>query len=158
MPPNSEERARLDAFREASMSFDAAYGLLAKSCGLSGPEYWSLVLIQEGIVTQRQISEQLCLSRQTLNSAFKLLIQKGLICLEPFEHNQRSKRALLTPEGSRFLLTVIARTRQLEEQAWQALTAQEQQTLTLLTNRFSAALSALLQPNTTKNPCSSEDL
>lgn len=49
-------------------------------------------------MTQREISEQLSLSRQTLNSAFKQLIKKGLIRLEPLENDQRSKRAILTDE------------------------------------------------------------
>ena len=37
MPPDSEANPWLDAFREASMEFDAVYSLLAKSCGLSYP-------------------------------------------------------------------------------------------------------------------------
>ena len=131
---------RLESFRDASMEFDSVYGLLAKSCGLSGTEYWALVLIREGVVTQREISEQLSLSRQTLNSAFKLLIKKGLIRLEPLENDQRSKRAILTPAGERYVETTIARTRRLEEQAWQALTEEEQAALIRLTRRYSAAL------------------
>ena len=51
MPSLPKQDPRLDAFRDAAMEFDAVYGLLAKSCGLSDPEYWSLVLIKEGIVT-----------------------------------------------------------------------------------------------------------
>ena len=130
----------LETFRDVSMEFDFTYGLLAKSCGLSETEYWALILIHEGVETQREISEQLSLSRQTLNSAFKQLIRKGLIQLAPFEHDQRSKRALLTQDGRRFVETTIARTRQLEEQAWQTLTAEEQATLIQLTHQFSAAL------------------
>ena len=145
MPPNSGPGISMDAFRDASMEFDSAYGLLAKSCGLSETEYWALVLIHQGVVTQREISEQLCLSRQTLNSAFKLLIQKGLVRLEPFEHDQRSKRALLTEQGTQFVETTIARTRQLEEQAWKTLTEQEQAALIRLTRQFSAALRQSLQ-------------
>ena len=73
MPSLPKQDPRLDAFRDAAMEFDAVYGLLAKSCGLSDPEYWSLVLIKEGIVTQKEISDQRCLNRQTLNSACKRL-------------------------------------------------------------------------------------
>ena len=58
---------RLETFREVSMEFDAVYGMLAKSCGLSGTEYWALILIYEGVETQREISEQLSLSRRALN-------------------------------------------------------------------------------------------
>lgn len=148
MLTSGEPDARLESFREVSMEFDAVYGMLAKSCGLSGTEYWALILIHEGVETQREISEQLSLSRQTLNSAFRLLVRKGLIRLEPFAHDQRSKRALLTQEGRRFVETTIARTRQVEEQAWQTLTGAEQADLIRLTRQFSAALrQSLNSPN-----------
>lgn len=75
------------------MELDNLYSRFPKSCGLSEAEYWSLLLIYEGIVTQSRISEQLFLSRQTLNSAFKQLQKKGLIRLEPYQDNLRSKRA-----------------------------------------------------------------
>ena len=143
--PNGEPDARLESFRDASMEFDAVYGMLAKSCGLSGTEYWALILIHEGVETQREISEQLSLSRQTLNSAFKQLIRKGLIRLAPFEHDQRSKRALITPEGRRFVESTIARTRRVEEQAWKTLTVEEQATLIRLTRQFSTALRQALE-------------
>ena len=136
---------RLESFRDVSMEFDAVYGLLAKACGLSGTEYWALILIHEGVETQWEISEQLSLSRQTLNSAFKLLIKKGFIRLVPFENDQRSKRTLLTEAGQRFVETTIARTRRMEEQAWQTMTAGEQAALIRLTHQFSTALRQSLQ-------------
>ena len=148
MQTSGEPDTRLESFRDVSMEFDAVYGMLAKSCGLSGTEYWALILIHEGVETQREISEQLSLSRQTLNSAFKQLIRKGLIQLSPLEHDQRSKRALLTQEGRRFVESTIARTRRMEEQAWQTLTRAEQADLIRLTRQFSSALrQSLNRPN-----------
>ncbi len=148
----------LEAFREASMEFDAAYSLLAKACGLSDPEFWSLVLINDGVVTQREISEQLSLSRQTLNSAFKLLIRKGLVRLEPLETDQRSKRAILTPAGARFVAKHIVQVSDLEEQAWKTMSPAERAALTSLTRRFAAALRTALQERKQLNSQSSEDL
>lgn len=145
MQTSGEPDTRLESFRDVSMEFDAVYGMLAKSCGLSGTEYWALILIHEGVETQREISEKLSLSRQTLNSAFKLLIRKGLVRLEHFERDQRSKRAVLTEEGNRFVDTTIARTRRLEEQAWQTMTEEEQAALIRLTHQFSTALRQSLQ-------------
>lgn len=148
MQTSGEPDTRLESFRDVSMEFDAVYGMLAKSCGLSGTEYWALILIHERVETQREISEQLSLSRQTLNSAFKQLIRKGLIQLSPLEHDQRSKRALLTQEGRRFVESTIARTRRMEEQAWQTLTREEQADLIRLTRQFSSALrQSLNRPN-----------
>ena len=157
MPPLPKQDPRLDAFRDAAMEFDAVYGLLAKSCGLSDPEYWSLVLIKEGIVTQKEISDQLCLNRQTLNSAFKLLIKKGLIRLEPFQDNQRSKRAILTETGQHFVDETVSKMERMEAQAWETLTPEEQESITQLTLRFRAALKRALEEEKT-NTHSSEDL
>ena len=148
MPPDRENETSLDALNEAFMELDRAYDQLAKSCGLSEPEYWSLVLIRHGAETQREISERLTISPQTINSAFKLLVKKGLVRLEPFAHDQRSKRALLTREGRRFVESTIARTRRMEEQAWQTLTREEQADLIRLTRQFSSALrQSLNRPN-----------
>ena len=135
-----DQAASLAAFRDASMEFDHVYDLLAKSSGLSYPEFWSLVLIRDGVLTQREISSQLSIGPQTLNSAFKLLVKKGFIRLEPLEHDQRSKRALLTPQGERCLTERILPALRLEEQAWLSLTEEEQAALPRITHKFSTAL------------------
>mgnify|MGYP002799373005 FL=1 len=135
-----DQAASLAAFRDASMEFDHVYDLLAKSSGLSYPEFWSLVLIRDGVLTQREIISQLRIGPQPLNSAFKLLVKKGFIRLEPFEHDQRSKRALLTPPGARCLTERILPALRLEEQAWLSLTEEEQAALPRITHKFSTAL------------------
>ena len=135
-----DQAASLAAFRDASMEFDHVYDLLAKSSGLSYPEFWSLVLIRDGVLTQREISSQLSIGPQTLNSAFKLLVIQGFIRLEPFENDQRSKRALLTPQGERCLTERILPALRLEEQAWLSLTEEEQAALPRITHKFSTAL------------------
>lgn len=145
MAPVTHTEQGLDAFRTASMEFDAVYGRLAKACGLSGPEFWSLQLIHEGVETQREISELLSLSRQTVNSAFKLLVGKGLIRLVPRAQDQRSKQVILTQEGKQFVAANVVRVQRLEEQAWQTLSPREQESLIQLTRRYTAALLASIQ-------------
>ncbi|MBS5725734.1 MAG: winged helix DNA-binding protein [Clostridiales bacterium] len=127
----------LTAFREATMELDNVYSLFSKSCGLSDAEYWSLLLIYEGAATQSQISDQLFLSRQTLNSAFKQLRRKGLIQLVPYEENQRSKQAFLTDEGRAFVEKHVVQMHQTEERAWQQMDEEERAMLTRLTQKFS---------------------
>lgn len=127
----------LIAFREATMELDNVYSLFSKSCGLSDAEYWSLLLIYEGAATQSQISDQLFLSRQTLNSAFKQLRRKGLIQLVPYEENQRSKQAFLTDEGRAFVERHVVQMHQIEERAWQQMDEEERAMLTRLTQKFS---------------------
>ena len=135
----------LTAFREATMELDNVYSFFPKACGLSDAEYWSLLLLYEGVATQSQISDQLFLSRQTLNSAFKQLRKKGLVQLEPYEENQRSKQAFLTEEGKQFVEKHVIQMHQVEEKAWRQLDEQERAALTKLTRKFSGLIRQELQ-------------
>lgn len=130
----------LASFREATMELDNVYSMFPKACGLSDAEYWSLLLVYEGAATQSQISGQLFLSRQTLNSAFKQLRKKGLIRLEPFEENQRSKQAFLTDAGKLFVEKYVIQMHQVEEGAWRRLDEEERIKLTSLTRKFSSLI------------------
>ncbi len=150
----------MKAFRETTRELDNLYSVFSKQCGLSEPEYWSLLMIYEGVVTQSKISEQLFLSRQTLNSAFKQLVKKGLIVLKPYENNQRSKKAILTPLGEELVEKQVIRMHQIEEQTWEKLAKQEQDSLARLTRKYADVLSETLQEmKRQKNEIkSSEDL
>ena len=119
------------------MELDNTYSIFPKSCKLSEAEYWSLLLISEGVETQSQISDQLFLSRQTLNSAFKQLQKKGLVRLVPYEENQRSKRTFLTDTGKEFVERNVLKMHWIEERAWQQMNEDEQVVLTKLIRKFS---------------------
>ena len=135
----------LESFREATMRMDNVYSRFSKICGLSDAEYWSLLMIYEGGATQSQISGQLFLSRQTLNSAFKQLRKKGLVRLEPYAENQRSKQAFLTDAGKEFVEKYVLQMHRLEEQAWKMMEREERAALTTLTQKFTDLLQLLLQ-------------
>ena len=126
----------LTAFREADMELDRVYSLFPKACGLSDPEYWSLLLIYEGNVTQSAISEQLSMSRQTVNSAFKQLVKKGYIRLEPSKDDQRTKQAFLTDAGKGFVETYVVQIYQIEETAWGQMDPEERDTLNRLLRKY----------------------
>ena len=148
----------LEDFWEAGKELDAAYVLLAKSCGLSEPEYWSMVFVADGVATQREICALLSLSRQTINSAFKLLVAKGLIQLEPLEQDQRSKRASLTPKGEQLLAERILPSEAAEADAWLSLTEEERQVLVRATRQFGSALRQIATGREQNGICPSEDL
>lgn len=130
------ESADIEAFREATMELDNTYSLFYKACGLSEAEYWSLILIYEGVETQSKISDMLYFSRQTLNSAFKQLVSKGIIVLEPCENDQRAKKAVLTEEGSKFVEENIVHMHKTEDKAWSGLDEQERALLIGLTKKY----------------------
>ena len=157
MKRDAEGPKTLTEFREATMELDNIYSVFPKSCGLSEAEYWSLLLIYEGVVTQSQISNQLFLSRQTLNSAFKQLRKKGLVRLEPYEENQRSKQAFLTDAGKLFVEKNVLRMHRVEESAWQQMSGEEQVALIVLIRKFSELIRKELKKSDTMQ-CSSEGL
>ena len=149
MERDIEIQTTLTAFRDATWELDNIYSLFPKSCGLSEVEYWSLLLINDGVVTQSQISERLFISKQTLNSAFKQLRKKGLIRLEPYEENQRSKRSLLTDAGKAFVEEHIMRMHRMEERAWRRLTSEEHESLIGLTQKISRLMQDELEYSNT---------
>ncbi len=127
------------------MELDRVYALFSKKCGISEPEYWSLLLIRDGITTQSAISDYLSMSRQTLNSAFKQLQKKEMICLKPQKDDQRTKNAALTEKGTQFVEEQIMYICQAEEEAWSRLTEEERSALSGLTEKYASFLKDALQ-------------
>lgn len=144
---NTTEDRTLKEFRQSSTELDNVYSSFTRSSGLSEPEYWSLVLIGDGVDTQTKICEELCFSKQTLNSAFRQLIKKCLIVLETRGNNQRTKWATLTAKGQAFVHEQIAEMHKVERVAWQMLDTDEQQALAKLTRAYTDALHATLKSN-----------
>lgn len=134
----------LTAFRDVAVQLDALYSRFARLCGLSEAEYWALLMVSEGVMTQSEISTRLFMSKQTLNSAFKSLYHKELVRLEPMESNQRTKQIFLTPKGRVFVAQNIVRMYGLEE-AWRLLSEEEQGMLTVLTRKFSDQIASALE-------------
>lgn len=127
-------------FRETTKYMDSIYNLFAKMSGLSDAEFWSMTMIREGFTAQTEISEQLYLSKQTVNSAFKNLVKKGFVRLETLENNQRRKQALLTEAGIEFAEQHIDNMHNLEEHTWKSLSREEQKTLIQLTRKYCTLL------------------
>ena len=147
---SNKKEDTLKVFRETTRELDNLYAYFPRYCGLSESEYWSLLLIYEGVVSQSKISEQLFFSRQTLNSAFKQLLKKGLILLEPYENNQRTKKATLTDKGRQFVEKQVIYMHKTERQAWAQLDRSEQEMLASLTRKYADALSGVLPARTNK--------
>ena len=59
------------------------YHRLARACGLPDCAFWLLYTLrsEEAPLTQTQLSEQLSLPKQTVNSALKKLAEEGAGCL-----------------------------------------------------------------------------
>ena len=153
LPDNSVE-----AFRAVSKEFDTIYTMYAKACGLSDTEFWSLLMIRSGAKTQAEICDQLFLSPQTVNSAFKQLVKKELVRLEPLEHNQRTKQIILTALGQQFVEQHIDRIHDVECQMWEVMEEQERALLIRFTRKYCGLVKAALEQPPTIESSSSEDL
>ena len=77
------------------------YHRLARACGLPDCAFWLLYTLrsEEAPLTQTQLSEQLSLPKQTVNSALKKLVEEGVLRLEAADGNLKNKRVCLTEAG-----------------------------------------------------------
>lgn len=144
LPDNS-----IETYRAVSKEFDTIYAMYAKACGLSETEFWSLLMIRSGAKTQAEICDQLFLSPQTVNSAFKQLVKKELVRLEPLKHNQRTKQIILTPLGEQFVAQHIDRIHDVECQMWEAMEEQERAMLIRFTRKYCDLVKAALEQSST---------
>lgn len=145
MKKETFNKHELEMFRNVYNDLDSIYAVFPKICGLSGTEYWSMLMLYEGVSTQRDICEQLSLSRQTVNSAFRQLVKKGLIYLEPVENNLRTKQVFLTQEGITFVRKYVSAMHGLEEEVWHTMEVHERLELVRLLSKYKDLMRDALQ-------------
>lgn len=135
----------IESYRIAYKEYEDIYCALAKTCGISEAEYWTLLMVFEGITQQTEISEQLLLSKQTVNSACMKLIKRGYIRLETVENNLRTKQIILTESGKIFAEENISCLSKAEECAWNELSAEERSMLLEITWKFNRLMKSKLK-------------
>lgn len=91
-------------------------------------------------LTPTQLYAEWSLSKQTGHSALQWLEKRGLIRQTPDPADRRSKRVEWTEKGRAFAQSQIAPFLAAEAAAFEALTSEEQRTLTALTEKLTAAL------------------
>lgn len=142
---NIKKEISLESFRTAYKEYENIYYVLSKTCGISEAEYWTLFMVFEGITNQKQISEQLLLSKQTVNSACMKLIKRGYIRLNTVENNLRTKQIFLTESGLIFAKENISCLSEAEGSAWNELSAHEQRTLLEISWKFNRLMKSKLK-------------
>lgn len=127
------------------------YHRLARACGLQDCAFWLLYTLrsEEAPLTQTQLSEQLSLPKQTVNSALKKLVEEGVLRLEAADGNLKNKRVCLTEAGEAFLRRTVDRVFGVESAAAARLTEEERSALVALSQKlldaFRAETEAFLQ-------------
>lgn len=113
------------------------YHQFAKYSGMSDAAFRIMYSVQEGNGTyiQKDLVENLCITKQTVNSALKLLERENYITLETKKENKREKNIVLTKKGKEFIKDYIIPLMEKEEKAFGRLTDEEQQNLLELSKK-----------------------
>lgn len=94
--------------------------------------------------TQTQMVEDWGIPMQTINSCLKALEKSGAVRLEFLEGSRKSKRICLTQQGETIADRIIAPMIRSENEAFGALTQEEQQMLLKITQKHNALLRQFL--------------
>ena len=118
------------------------YHRLARHCGLSDSAFWILYTLREAEepVSQKQLCNELYLSKQTVNSALKNLEEGGYLRLESAPNNRKSKEIRLTPSGEELMRRTVDPVFAMEERAFLRLSPQQRQALLELNEALLEAL------------------
>lgn len=136
----------ISEFYQCIKKNDDLYRSFQKYSGLSDAEYWCLSAVRSGECrSQHEISDYMFLSRQTIHSALKHLIQKELIRLVTSKENQRIKEIVFTKKGEAFAQKYLDIMTQAEENAWFSLTPGEQDSLLHIIDKLNQHLETELQ-------------
>lgn len=114
------------------------YHHLARACGLPDCAFWLLYTLrsEEAPLTQTQLSEQLSLPKQTVNSALKKLVEAGYLRLEAADGNLKNKQVLVTEAGDAFLRRTVDRVFDMENAAVSHLSGEERAALLDLSQKL----------------------
>ncbi|HFU4025057.1 TPA: MarR family winged helix-turn-helix transcriptional regulator [Streptococcus suis] len=130
--------------------FDQQVGLYegyARRHGLNGKCLSILMWVyyNPGGVTQNWVSKKTYSSKQVVNATIKKFQEKGLVFLEENPADKRHKKVKLTEAGKQFASQILDPLEEAEKTALSQLSLEDQERLLELTERYSQALTKLLQ-------------
>ncbi|MFM0761223.1 MarR family winged helix-turn-helix transcriptional regulator [Streptococcus suis] len=130
--------------------FDQQVGLYegyARRQGLNGKCLSILMWVyyNPGGVTQNWVSKKTYSSKQVVNATIKKFQEKGLVFLEENSADKRHKKVKLTEAGKQFASQILDPLEEAEKTALSQLSLEDQERLLELTERYSQALTKLLQ-------------
>lgn len=131
-------REQLALFDKLSKELDDLYHQFAKFSGLSDCAFWILYTIQENgkVYKQKDLCELWSFSKQTINSALKVLEKKGLITLASIPENKKDKQIVLTEQGNKMVVKQLNPFMKAEEVAFEKLGENEREQLLKITGKF----------------------
>ncbi|MEG0291940.1 MAG: MarR family transcriptional regulator [Anaerovoracaceae bacterium] len=127
----NEIRQQLKEFNTIIKEIESLYSSFAKDSGISESVFWVLYYAAQmgESFTQKSISKEWKLSKQTVNNAIRSLLSKGYITLTPSKGDQRNKEIQLTPLGQDFVKEFIVPVFEIEEAIFNQMAASHRQNL-----------------------------
>ena len=121
---------------------DAVYYKIASKFKLSESEFWILYVLSDTgeKYSQQELSEELSISKQTVNSAVRSLLQKGYVFLENTSGSSRKKNVLITVEGEGFIKKYIEPLKTAEQKAFLKMYRSDRELYIALSQAFTANL------------------
>lgn len=143
------ERYRADYIYQFDKQ-QALYEDYARKCGIQGKSQQILMWLYynpQGI-TQKRIVEGTYSTKQVVHATIKRMNTLGYIELRENPGDKRHKLLYLTDEGRQFAASVLDPLRDIEAQAMDALTPEEQATYVALTRKYTNKLQQLMKGRT----------
>lgn len=135
-------REFLRVFNNLYKENNEVYHSLARRCGLSDSAFWIMYTLREQGRPLRQVElcSELCLSKQTVNSALKNLEAAGYIRMQSVPENRRNKEIHLTEEGIALAVRTVDVVFEVEKNAFLHLEEEERAGLLALERKHLTAL------------------
>ncbi|MEY8390978.1 MarR family transcriptional regulator [Lachnospiraceae bacterium] len=137
---------RLSQYNEIIKENDDIYRGFAKKMGLSECGLWILYILRTEYTAPVQSAICACLyePKQTVNSALKKMEAEGYIELTPGS-DRRSKKISLTSQGIRLCEETVDKMIEMELDAMEALSEEEQETFLTLFQKYTDLLKSLFK-------------
>ena len=140
------ELTSLETYCRAWREYDKIWLSFVKACHISPAEFDVLIALCNGYSTQTDICEFLLMQKQTVNSAVKKLVNRGLVRLEMLEEDHRNKKIIATEAGQKFIEERINLFCEAGENAWNALLPEEHSAIIAISEKYNQLLAKELQP------------
>ncbi len=140
---------RLLEYNHIMKENDNVYREIAKTMGLPESSFWILYMLRTDYTEPVQSEICLCLyePKQTVNSALKKMETEGYLDLVP-GNDRRSKKILLTEKGIRLCERTVDKIIEMELQALEELSEDEQEQFLSLFQKYTDSLKMIYDKNT----------
>lgn len=143
---NKDLENQIISFNNLYKNYDALFQSFEKQVGLPRAISGVLFTLEEyriagrRVCTQKDITDLMLYSKQSINSAIRQLVLDGYVTLESIRGNKKSKNICLTEKGERLIQEKISKIATAEYRAFSRLSEEERKELLYLFSKVSGFL------------------